>query len=150
MDTASPHQPPYSFINTCAFFSHRGLDSVVRWQHVHEGGDTKCHAHRGRGRLPPFHVPAGVWPPHGRHVPRVSRHIEAGAGQWKGQTDGQPRYRINRPVGSPLVELGGKPYCFSVLFFCYFSLWSRPDNILNRFLQFVFVIACFVFDLPEL
>lgn len=78
-------------------FLHRGVDPVVRRQHVHESGDPDGHAHRGRGRLPPFHVPAGVRPAHGRHVPRVGGHAEAGAGQREGQADGQPRYRISRP-----------------------------------------------------
>lgn len=78
-------------------FLHRGFDPVVRRQHVHESGDPGGHAHRGRGRLPPFHVPAGVRPAHGRDIPRVGGHAEAGAGQREGQTDGQPRYRISRP-----------------------------------------------------
>lgn len=94
---STSHHPQYSFIKIFVSSSHRGFDPVLRWQHVHEGRDAKCHAHWSGGRLPPLHVPAGVRPPHGRHVAWVSRHIEVGAGQWKGQTDGQPRYCINRP-----------------------------------------------------
>lgn len=58
----------------------RGLHPVLRRQHVHEGGDPQRHTHGGRGRVAPLHVPAGVRPPHGRHLPRVGRHAEAGAG----------------------------------------------------------------------
>lgn len=87
-------------------FAHRVIDPVLRRQHVHESRDSKRHAHRGRGRLPPLHVPAGVRPAHGRHVPRVGGHAEARAGQRESQTDGQPRYRINRQcwLASPRVQ----------------------------------------------
>lgn len=76
---------------------HRGVHPVLRRQHVHEGGDPHGHTHGGRGRLAPLHVPAGLRPADGRHLPRVCRHAEAGAGQWTGQADGQPRYRMSRP-----------------------------------------------------
>lgn len=74
--------------------SHRGFHPLLRWQHVHEGGDADHHAHRGRGRLPAFSLPAGLRPPHGHHLPRLSRHAQAGVGWGSRETHGQPRYRM--------------------------------------------------------
>lgn len=115
----------------------RGVHPVLRRQHVHEGGDPQHHAHGGRGRLPPLHVPAGLRPAHGRHVPRVGRHAAARAGQRQGQADGQPRYRMRRPsVGSSLPALSSRrrPLCYLCLRVClfFFPSWSgfciRPNT----------------------
>ena len=104
----------------------RVFDPVLRRQHVHEGGDAGGHAHRGRGRLPAFHVPACIWPAHGRHLPRVGWHAEARAGQREGEADFQPRYRINRPRRLDLTSYSrGRPDCFCA--FILFYLRSRLD-----------------------
>lgn len=107
----------------------RVIRPVVRRQHVHESRDPERHAHGGRGRLPPLHVPAGVRPAHGRHVPRVRRHAEAGAGQRESQTDCQPRYRINRPrwLLLPSRSRGGLLlfyvfFLYSFLYIVFFSV----------------------------
>lgn len=139
MDTASPFAHYCCWYHTLKLtvckitghfhlsFCHRVIDPVVRRQHVHESGDTKRHAHRGRGRVPPLHVPAGVWPAHGRHVQRVSGYAEARARQRESQTDGQPRYRINRPrwlTSPPIQEEASLSLCFLLFSF---SFWSRHD-----------------------
>lgn len=107
----------------------RVIRPVVRRQHVHESRDPERHAHGGRGRLPPLHVPAGVRPAHGRHVPWVRRHAEAGAGQRESQTDCQPRYRINRPrwLLLPSRSRGGLLlfyvfFLYSFLYIVFFSV----------------------------
>ena len=117
-----------------SFFSspRRVIRPVVRRQHVHESRDPERHAHRGRGRLPPLHVPAGVRPAHGRHVPRVRRYAEAGAGQRESQTDCQPRYRINRPCWLllPSRSRGGLTVrCVFSLFISVHCFLFGPDLI---------------------
>lgn len=114
-------------------FLRRGVDPVVRRQHVHESGDPDCHAHRGRGRLPSFHVPAGVRPANGRHVPRVGGHAEARAGQRKSQTDGQPRYRINRPCWLPSPRVQEE----ALLFLCFLFV----DFLYGFFTFFLFFLS---------
>lgn len=135
--------PKMTCLKSCIFLCClcRGVHPVLRRQHVHEGGDPQHHAHGGRGRLPPLHVPAGLRPPHGRHVPRVGRHAAARAGQRQGQADGQPRYRMRRrSVGSSLPALSSRrrPLCYLCLRVCFgfflffFPSWSgfciRPNT----------------------
>lgn len=110
-------------LTSCVFFSPcRVVHPVVWRQHVHESRDPERHAHGGRGRLPPLHVPAGVRPAHGRHVPRVCRHAEAGAGQRESQTDCQLRYRINRPCWLLPPRAQEEALLFYVFFLFSFSV----------------------------
>lgn len=81
--------------------SHRGVHSFLRWQHVHEGGDANNHAHGGRGRLAALSLPEGLWPPHGDHITRLSRHTQDRAGWRPRQTYGQLRYRMLPPPLHP-------------------------------------------------
>lgn len=82
-------------------FSHRGFHPLIWWQYVYEGGDADHHAHWSWGCLPAFSLPAGLWPPHGHHLPRLSRYAQAGVGRGSRQTHGQPRYRMPAPTHLP-------------------------------------------------
>lgn len=91
---SSKWRPMIHGVTCCHVLSHRGLHPLLRRQHVHEGFNADHHAHGGRGRVSAFPLTESLRPPHGNHLPRLSRHTQAGAGWGSCQTHSQPRYCI--------------------------------------------------------